>query len=104
MKEEEIETVFSRNLLAKMFLNLSNIAFDKIEGLLLENLSVYFEKKNFLDLKLEEILANYFSVKVEIIRLLHDRFKRKAWKLILDATILQYFQCMILSCPKSKKD
>lgn len=44
-----------------MILNLSNIAFEKIEVTLIENLSIHFEKKSFLEIKLEEILANFLT-------------------------------------------
>lgn len=59
MTENVIDALFNRNALAKQFMNISNMAFGKVEAYLLEGISDSFEKKNFIELKLEDILAEF---------------------------------------------
>ncbi|KAL4426634.1 hypothetical protein ABPG74_018712 [Tetrahymena malaccensis] len=104
IKEEDIEKTYNKSLIAKSFINLSNNAYNKVENYILDELPTYFSKKQFLDIKLGDTLQQFVESRIKSIKIFHDRFQRKAWKQILDQLILYYFQCMILSCPKAKKE
>ncbi|KAL4465713.1 hypothetical protein ABPG72_012395 [Tetrahymena utriculariae] len=104
IKEEDIEKTYNKSLIAKSFINLSNNAYNKVENYILDELPTYFSKKSFLDIKLGDTLQQFVESRIKSIKIFHDRFQRKAWKQILDQLILYYFQCMILSCPKAKKE
>lgn len=74
MKEEDIDKTYNKNQIAKSFINLSNSAYSLVEDYILENLPSYFNKKIFLDLKLDEILSQLVESRIYSVKIFHDRY------------------------------
>ncbi|KRX03678.1 hypothetical protein PPERSA_10362 [Pseudocohnilembus persalinus] len=104
LSKEECTEYLDGGSLKQQFIRLSDESHCLVFNHLFSKISSYFQKKNFLEVNLEDVLQKILEEAAPQVRKLHDRFARKIWKDFLGYLSLIYFQSMICSCLKSKPD
>ncbi|KAL4438805.1 hypothetical protein ABPG74_013478 [Tetrahymena malaccensis] len=102
--DEEVDEMLKTHEIIKQFITISTNAYNNIASNHLCKLRTLFQKKNFLDLNLDDLFNTIFENAKETTQLLFMKYQKKLWKDILDYLILFYFQTMIQSCKKAKKE
>ncbi|KAL4471109.1 hypothetical protein ABPG72_006490 [Tetrahymena utriculariae] len=102
--DEEVDEMLKTHEIIKQFITISTNAYNNIASNHLCKLRALFQKKNFLDLNLDYLFNTIFENAKETTQLLFMKYQKKLWKDILDYLILFYFQTMIQSCKKAKKE